>query len=306
MLGISRRPWYQNPLRWNGENDWWLGPFTFSRSNYGQKFGLIFASFGGGEDDDRPASMRLTLGRNVLIVRLPQWLVPGPTVTRTYPNDPAWKAPDGEVFKRLGRSYYETADEHEYGFDVHRAGTVGDAWYLSIKYGRSTHDSSTDKSWGCFLPWTDWRHVRWSCYDLDGKLFGQVLDGEHPKMPMFLSKDGKPSRYDIQRDLEAKVPKKRFVFTDFDGEQLIATTHIEEREWRAGTGWFKWLQYLRRRIVRRSLSIEFSGETGKRKGSWKGGTTGTGVDMRQDDTHLTAFLRYCKENNMEWKGWADV
>jgi len=47
-----------------------------------------------------------------------------------------------------------------------------------------------------------------------------------------------------------------------------------------------------------SLDISFSGEVGNRKGSWKGGTVGHSTNMRHDETHKTAFQRYCVENGM--------
>ncbi len=62
-----------------------------------------------------------------------------------------------------------------------------------------------------------------------------------------------------------------------------------------GTGWFKWLSWFRAPKIRRSLAIEFSGETGPEKGSWKGGTVGTGIDMRPGELHESAFRRYCGE-----------
>ena len=300
---LPRRGDYRNPLRWSHENDWWWGPFTFSRSSY-SGWGLIFTSFGGGEDDDRPASVRLTLGRNVLIARLPSWLVPGPTITRVYPGD-GWES-------AAGRRYYENIDAHEYGFSISRSGTVGDSSFLQVKLGRSTHDSSTDRSWSCFLPWTQWRHVRHSYYDLQGKLFETVPErgpyGTYYKGSILGAGMG---YYDVMREIEERVPKLQFRFLDFDGEEIMATTHIEEREWRKGEGKFKWLSWFRKPIIRRSLAIEFSSEVGKRKGSWKGGTTGTSIEMERGpdgqfwEGALGAFLRYCTQNDLTFVAIGD-
>lgn len=299
MRQAVNRRWYDNPLRWSGESDWWWGPFTYSRSEY-RPFSIILSSWGGGEDDDRPANLHLSWFWGTLIIRMPRWIA-SPHITKVYPSDPQWKAPSGEVYKRLGREYYEDIDVCEYGITISNAGMVGGSErHLSINYGRSTMDSSTEKRWGCFLPWTMWRHVRISYYGLNGEEIGTIWDdAERMKVGS--------NKFDAQRDLEALTPKQRFTFTftDFDGEPLIATTHIEEREWRRGQGWFKWMSWFWRPHTRRTLSIEFSGETGKRKGSWKGGTVGSGIDMRPDDTHLTAFIRYCRENQMAWVGWAE-
>jgi hypothetical protein len=101
-------------------------------------------------------------------------------------------------------------------------------------------------------------------------------------------------------EAEESCPTVSFAFTDFDGEALTAKTKIEEREWRAGTGWFKWLSYFRTPIIHRSLDIRFSGETGKRKGSWKGGTVGHSIEMNPGELHESAFRRYCAEHEMKF------
>ena len=49
------------------------------------------------------------------------------------------------------------------------------------------------------------------------------------------------------------------------------------------------------RKIRRSLDLEFSGETGPEKGSWKGGTVGTGIEMLPGELHEAAFRRYCQK-----------
>lgn len=297
--------YYDNPLRWSDEeHDYCWGPFLYSTSDY-RPWTVILSSYGGGEDDNNRASLRLSspwLG--TLIIGLPRWLVPGPTITRTYPDDPKWKAPDGEVFKRLGRDYYETADAHEYGFTMSRSGTVGDSSFLQVKLGRSTNDSTTDRSWSCFLPWTEWRHIGIRYYGLQGELAGAVYDDEVPKTLG-------SRKYDMQRDLEARIPKAMYRFRDFDGEEIMATCHVEEREWHAGRGWFSWLSWARKPIIRRSLSIDFSSEVGRKKGSWKGGTLGHSIEMGRGpdgqffEGHLGAFMRYCSKHELEFVAIGD-
>jgi hypothetical protein len=100
------------------------------------------------------------------------------------------------------------------------------------------------------------------------------------------------------------MPKARFELDDYDGKRIQAATHIEEREWRFGTGWFKWLSVFRKPKIRRSLSINFSDEVGPEKGSWKGGTTGTGIDMLTDELHEAAFRRFCdQEHRSKYKNY---
>ena len=84
---------------------------------------------------------------------------------------------------------------------------------------------------------------------------------------------------------------------DSDGSLVVASTHIEEREWRLGTGLFRWLSWFVKPKIRRSLSIEFSSEVGPEKGSWKGGLMGTGIDMLPGELHEAAFRRYCAQEH---------
>ena len=141
------------------------------------------------------------------------------------------------------------------------------------------------------MPWTQWRHVRHSFYD---------CNGNH-----YYTEPEKRGRWDSPGykailAAEEACPKMAFLFKDFDGELLSVDTKIEEREWRFGTGWFKWLCAFRRNKLHRSLDLRFSGETGKRKGSWKGGTTGHSIEMQPGELHESAFRRYCDEHDMSF------
>ena len=82
---------------------------------------------------------------------------------------------------------------------------------------------------------------------------------------------------------------------DYDDEEITATTYTEEREYKKGTSWCKWLSLFIRPKVVRALDISFSAEVGPRKGSWKGGTVGHGIDMLPGENHESAFRRYCKK-----------
>lgn len=158
---------------------------------------------------------------------------------------------------------------------------------VHFRYGAQTFDSQTDKSKCWFVPWLNWRHVRTSLYG---------LRGEHVRT------EAKGEPFDEWYEARRACPSVSFEFLDFDGERISARTHIEEHEWRFGTGRFSWLSFFRAPMIRRSLDIEFSKETGPRKGSWKGGTVGHGIDMFKGELHESAFLRYCMEHNMEFVG----
>ena len=158
---------------------------------------------------------------------------------------------------------------------------------VHLHYGPRMMDSSAEKSRCWFVPWLNWKFVRKSVYG---------LRGEH----IATENDGTP--WQEWHEIEKACPFVSFDFHDFDGEFVQARTRIEEREWRLGTGRFRWLSWFRRPRVRRSLDIEFSKETGRRKGSWKGGTIGHGIDMQPGELHEAAFRRYCAEHEMEFLG----
>lgn len=161
--------------------------------------------------------------------------------------------------------------------------------FLRVFFGRQTDDRETSRIWSKFLPWTQWRHVRHSLYGLDGGLHWNEFDRDKVD-------------FRLRMKAEDACPSRSFAFDDFDGEPLTARTFVEEREWRFGTGRFKWLSLFRRPKIRRSLEIKFSGETGRGKGSWKGGTVGHGIEMLPGDTHESAFRRYCDAREMTFRG----
>jgi hypothetical protein len=167
---------------------------------------------------------------------------------------------------------------------------VGDGGFLQVFLGRQSHDSSTEQRWGCFTPWNNWRHVRHSFYGLDGTHFWTASEESNRLM----------ENWQARQDAEDACPSLTFSFNDFDGEYLTAKTRIEERQWELGTGWFKWLSNFHKPIIQRSLCIQFSGETGKRKGSWKGGTIGHSIEMLPGELHEAAFKRYCAEHEMKF------
>lgn len=264
-----------NAIRWSN-NDRYFGPFTYA-SNDWRKYALVLGS---GDGEDYPGCrLRLSIGRRTFIVALPSIIKP--YRRKIYPGS-AWSA---ETVARLGRNWYYDTHEREYGFSYSDG-------FLQVFLGRQTNDSSTTQSWSRHLPWTQWRHVRHSLYNLEGNLFADLPQGR------FFD------TYDARKALEDACPSRSFAFQDYDGEELTATTRIEERVWKFGEGWFQWLSLFRANKVRRSLDIRFSGETGKRKGSWKGGTIGTGIEMLPGDTHESAFRRYCSENAMTFLGAA--
>lgn len=254
--------------RWS-DNDKYFGPFTLAMKDSGHGWGFYLDS---GHEESPGCHLRLHGFGGTLIINLPP--IVRPSRRKVHAN---W---DAATVERLGRNWY--CDEHsrEYGFNV----TDGT---LFLRYGPQTHDSLTDNCKCCFLPWTQWRFVRHSLYDLDGREFWR---------------EGGFSEWENSWDARKHCPSVTFEFDDFDGERIQARTTTEEREWLFGEGWFKWLSWFRKPMIRRSLDIEFSAETGPRKGSWKGGTVGHSINMLPGELHESAFRRYCEQNNMTFVG----
>ena len=255
--------------RWS-DHDRYFGPFTWAYGSSYRTCAVVLRSRGDDDEDSGQCTFRISLGKATLIVALPG--IVQPFRRKVYPK---W---DAETVHRLGRDWYWDVDPRQYGFSLNEG-------HLSVYYGRTggaPMDSSVEQRWGCFLPWTQWRHIRHSLYG---------LGGEH------VWTEPKGSKWNAYHEAKDACPSVSFAFKDFDGQELTATTLIEEREWRFGTGWFKWLSLFRPRKVRRSLDIRFSGETGTEKGSWKGGTIGTSIDMLPGELHEAAFRRYCDEEH---------
>lgn len=258
--------------RWSNR-DYHLWPFTWSVSKSG-RLGIMLDS-GAREGRGGDCHIRVSALGYVLICELPQ-IIPHYVERRTVSYERE------EFIARTGRDYYEEVFPCEYGFHFFEGA-------VHVHYGAQTHDGSTTKSKVYFLPWKAWRHVRQSFYGLEGEHFATVP--ERPRVSW--------AAFDA---IKNACPKVRFAFEDYDGERLTATTHIEESEWLAGEGWFRWLSWFRHPKVCRTLQIEFSGETGKEKGSWKGGTIGTGIEMLPGELHEAAFRRYCEQEHRSKNG----
>lgn len=236
--------------------------YYFSKETH---FKLILSS--GGGDERRGASLQLALLGHHLTLPLPQW------VLRPHRR---WVDTSRYEWSTSPAGGYWEVEERAYGTYLYEN-------HFNLLYGLRTDDSTTEQRWSCFLPWCEWRHVRYETFGLDGQVVETVEEGQS---------------FDLQREAEGRTPKVRFAFKDFDGEDIEATTFINRRTWKRGRGWFKWLSLVWKDQTRLSLDIRFSKEVGKRKGSWKGGTLGHGIDMKPGETHLEAFQRYAEKHGL--------
>lgn len=209
--------------RW-GDNDRYFGPFTYARDGKGYRpLAVVLKSAGDGYDDGPGSSLRVSGFGHTFIIALPALIKPW----RQWVDTSKYQWSDNPA------GGYWDIHAREYGFSVSEG-------FLQVFLGQQTHDSQTTKSWSKFLPWTQWRHVRHSVYG---------LAGDH------LWTEPKGAPFSVYYEIKQTCPSATFAFADFDGEELTARTHIEEREWLFGEGWFKWLSLFRKPKVHRSLDI---------------------------------------------------
>lgn len=272
-------------VRW-GDNDRYLGPFTWCPNDY-IRYGIVLESSG----EESKSYLRLHFWKLTLCIATPNWLLK-PQMEKVYPG---W---DYATVERLGRDWYWNITRRAIGFCLSGSGRMGGGCdFLQVYRGVHTMDSSTDRSWAYFLPWKSWRHVRHSYYGLKGEWLADAPHNWH-----LSGLNGRPTYQDHQK-VEESIPVRRYRFKDFDGEELTVSVRLEEREWRRGEGWWKWLSWFWPPLIARSACFTFSGETGKRKGSWKGGTTGSSIELKyRGDLHLDGFVKYCNENQMKFTG----
>lgn len=190
---------------------------------------------------------------------------------------------DAATVMRMGRNWYWDETRREYGLQ----------WWgdnIRFYYGVQPDCWPGDKNWAWYFPWCKLRYMGQRWYDLQGNLCAALAEAQE----VAARADGKWS-HEVREQMEAGVPKAMFEVEDFDGTRIRATTHISEREWHHGDGWFKWLAWFIPAIVSRSLSIEFSGEVGYEKGSWKGGLIGCSIKLNPGELHESAMRRFCEQ-----------
>jgi len=218
--------------------------------------------------------LSLILWRLYLLFRLPKWVL---FPCRRKVLAQTW---DAATVARMGRDWYWDETRRELGISLAFDG-------LRIKYGRQPDCWPGNKSWSLQFSWWQTRLHRHSYYGLQGEHVATLLESDRHKHANWLD------QHAHEEAVKETVPKAVFELEDFDGTRIRCTTLIEEREWRRGNGPLKWLSAIFPSMVSRSLSMDFDKEVGYEKGSWKGGMTGSGIDVLPGELHEAALRRYC-------------
>lgn len=215
------------------------------------------------------------------------------------------------------RRTYINRIQRDYGFN-----TVSDSGihiHYGIQPGSWSRDDpeNSDHSMVLNYPWNH-QHIRHSYYFLDGsfassaELFTPQRDALWwPMRGTPEAENFTPTFYNLEPKLykessgELESLYKIVPYVDpYDGEEMEAKVNIEEREWIRGK--WPWLRSILKfvpncRIIQRVINIEFSKETGPRKGSWKGGTTGTSHTINPGETVETALHNYKQQEQKRKK-----
>lgn len=159
--------------------------------------------------------------------------------------------------------------------------------YLHLRYGIQPgrwingDPKNSDHSKCLAFPWKE----QWRCYvdflNPDGTLFKRYFDKKSGALD-----------FDSLQAIQNVVPKVIIKFTDFDGEEITATCHLEESKYRIGTSWMKWLGYILKPKFYRRIDFSFNKEVGRGKSSWKGGTMSHSETIGTKESILEAFTRY--------------
>ena len=178
--------------RWSDDQKQ-LWPFTYSKDKNSKPFGFVIDS---GDAENLGCHLRVRGFGHTLLIELPPIVRPWRQKVVAH-----W---DAATVARLGRDWYWDEQQREYGFQI------SDGGFLQMFLGRQTNSSSTDQVWCKHLPFTQWRHVRFSLYDVEGNHFWTQTDTAW--------KTGGLEGLRIQTEAEDRCPSLSFSFDDFDGE----------------------------------------------------------------------------------------
>lgn len=126
------------------------------------------------------------------------------------------------------------------------------------------------------MPWRDWSHCTHEVLRPNGQWVPFVGSWEHDKAP-----DGRA----------IEVHPYHYLLRSGETQHRLATIHAERRTWRLR--WLRWTSAFQK--TRYTIDVTFNEEIGERTGSWKGGCTGCGYDLKPAETPLECLRRMEQE-----------
>lgn len=242
----------------DNQKQWWI--FLWSYDPKSIQYGVVLDS---GEPEYPGCHIRFKIRHWTFLIELPSW-----------------------VLRPVRLPIYEGSDTYDF-YPVEYGVTTFER-SIHVSYGPITNDSSTSKTNVWFIPWRNWRFVRHTLYTPDHKHYITKFEVNR--------RTGYRMDWSAYEALLEGIPKVEFIFNDgYDGEEITASCYIEEREWRLGVRYMKFLSWFVKPKIRRSLDLSFDKEVGERKGSWKGGTVGTSCSIEPNEHPQIAFKRWCVE-----------
>lgn len=257
------------------DNDKRFGPLTISTSN--QKWNAFYLYFEAFYDEDYDQKVYNTLSIHFFtwfVIRLVLPVLIKPIQYKVYPKN--WSK---ETIERLGRDYYWEYRSKRYGFLFNNT-------HANFVFGKTRNDTGMlverSKHWD--YPWKGLNPITLEVYDHNNNLFSYV-----PTMC---------GMYKLE------LPSTYFELEDFDGERIIVSVRKEVRVYSRFQGFMKPLGKLLPKVRFPNMDIRFSKEVGPKKGSWKGGTVGHGIDLIGEESNYEAMQRYCEKYGLKFIGFA--
>jgi hypothetical protein len=162
-----------------------------------------------------------------------------------------------------------------------------DSWGFSWSWDSDNRGTDIHFRWGShtkiiYLPW-EYVHVRSDMLCDDGIWRTQI------------------SYYDWHEgDARPALEAYDYKYVCHDGivqDDITAVISIEEMEWRWKLA--KWLRLPWPRRIRRLIEVTFNKEVGERRGSWKGGVTGCGYEMRPNEMPADTLHRMRRDRRFD-------
>ena len=181
-----------------------------------------------------------------------------------------------------------------------------------LLYNEGNHKPLFDFWWN--FSWKRSERTKYLLLSPDGTTFYEVNNDCN-----FITPSGKRV-YDEWQDHEEIQPSVKFAFKDYDGEENTVTCKLTYAEYSLGDNAFNRFVYKlfgSKPDICTTLELAFDKEIGEKKGSWKGGTMGTSINLLPKESLEEAFKRYCSDpeargfkadesSNMEFIGKVDL